>query len=153
MNVSLLLRVKLSLVAQSRLFTSTCMQWKKKVITGKPYKTEEELVSNFEVFCKIAFLHLLNVYYVSKAEKFIDHKLIKVFGGKGGDGRSSFLREKHRPFGGPDGGNGGNGGDVIFIGMNVFCINRTVLNPSHHGCLICSAALVDMYVGQLFQYS
>ena len=61
-----------------------------------------------------------------QAQKFIDHKLIRVFGGKGGDGRSSFLREKFRPYGGPDGGNGGNGGDVIFVGK-IYSVVRCLL--------------------------
>lgn len=34
--------------------------------------------------------------------------------GNGGDGVVSFLHEKYREFGGPDGGDGGNGGSVIF---------------------------------------
>ncbi len=33
--------------------------------------------------------------------------------GNGGDGAVSFRREKHVPFGGPDGGDGGNGGNVV----------------------------------------
>jgi len=43
---------------------------------------------------------------------FIDKARIFVTAGRGGDGCNSFLREKFRPFGGPDGGNGGDGGDV-----------------------------------------
>ena len=43
---------------------------------------------------------------------FIDRVVIDVKSGKGGDGRISFLREKNRPRGGPDGGNGGRGGSV-----------------------------------------
>jgi len=48
--------------------------------------------------------------------KFVDETVIRVMAGKGGDGCSSFRREKYIPFGGPDGGDGGDGGSVFFEG-------------------------------------
>lgn len=45
---------------------------------------------------------------------FIDEVKLKLIAGKGGDGCTSFLREKYVPLGGPDGGNGGRGGSIIF---------------------------------------
>lgn len=47
-------------------------------------------------------------------EIFCDKASIYVKAGDGGDGLVSFLHEKFREFGGPDGGDGGKGGNVIF---------------------------------------
>ncbi|HEY9547142.1 MAG TPA: GTPase ObgE [Solimonas sp.] len=47
--------------------------------------------------------------------KFVDEAIIRVEGGKGGNGCISFLRLKYMPFGGPDGGDGGDGGSVWAI--------------------------------------
>jgi GTP-binding protein len=45
---------------------------------------------------------------------FVDEVVIEVKGGDGGDGMSSFRREKYVATGGPSGGDGGNGGNVVF---------------------------------------
>lgn len=45
---------------------------------------------------------------------FVDEVIIKLKAGKGGDGCTSFRREKYVELGGPDGGNGGKGSDIIF---------------------------------------
>lgn len=44
---------------------------------------------------------------------FCDKATVKIKAGNGGNGLATFLHEKYREFGGPDGGDGGNGGDVI----------------------------------------
>ncbi|MBI1729229.1 GTPase ObgE [Candidatus Acetothermia bacterium] len=44
---------------------------------------------------------------------FIDEAKICLVAGRGGDGCISFLREKFRPYGGPDGGHGGRAGSII----------------------------------------
>ncbi|MBT3347963.1 MAG: Obg family GTPase CgtA [Thiotrichales bacterium] len=48
--------------------------------------------------------------------KFVDEATIRVEAGDGGNGCSSFRREKYIPNGGPDGGDGGNGGSVYIVG-------------------------------------
>lgn len=43
---------------------------------------------------------------------FVDSLTIEASAGRGGDGVERWLREQHRPLGGPAGGDGGRGGDV-----------------------------------------
>ena len=59
---------------------------------------------------------------------FVDEVKITVKAGDGGRGCVSFLREKFRPWGGPNGGNGGNGGDVI---LRVDPQRNTLLDLAH----------------------
>lgn len=44
---------------------------------------------------------------------FLDHAVIEVKAGRGGEGAVSFRREAFIPQGGPDGGDGGKGGDIV----------------------------------------
>jgi len=44
---------------------------------------------------------------------FLDHAVIHVKAGRGGEGAVSFRRESYAPHGGPDGGDGGKGGNVV----------------------------------------
>ena len=46
----------------------------------------------------------------------IDTVRLNIKAGNGGDGCISFLREKFRPKGGPNGGDGGDGGSVYLVG-------------------------------------
>ncbi|HEX6677721.1 MAG TPA: GTPase ObgE [Actinomycetes bacterium] len=46
---------------------------------------------------------------------FVDEVTVEVAAGRGGDGVTSFHREKYRPKGGPDGADGGRGGDVVLV--------------------------------------
>ena len=46
---------------------------------------------------------------------FVDYAKIIIKSGDGGNGATSFRREKYVAAGGPDGGDGGNGGDVYFV--------------------------------------
>ncbi|XP_058033731.1 mitochondrial ribosome-associated GTPase 2 isoform X3 [Ahaetulla prasina] len=55
---------------------------------------------------------------------FIDHRKVRVIGGKGGDGIACFLSEPRKEFGGPNGGDGGDGGHVIFKGKRTAGISE-----------------------------
>ncbi|KAJ8585620.1 GTP-binding protein Obg/CgtA [Rhizopogon salebrosus TDB-379] len=48
-------------------------------------------------------------------QAFLDHLIINIRGGNGGDGCVAFHREKWKPMGPPSGGSGGRGGDVYIL--------------------------------------
>ncbi|TFK31864.1 GTPase [Crucibulum laeve] len=50
-----------------------------------------------------------------RGQTFLDHVIVSIRAGKGGDGCAAFHREKFKPFGPPSGGNGGRGGDVYLL--------------------------------------
>ena len=60
--------------------------------------------------------HPVDATEYSHTMKFVDEAVIRVIAGKGGNGCLSFLREKYRPKGGPDGGDGGDGGSIYLCG-------------------------------------
>jgi GTPase len=60
---------------------------------------------------------------------FMDEARIYVKAGDGGNGLSSFRREKFVPRGGPDGGDGGRGGDVVIRGQRNL---NTLLHFQNH---------------------
>jgi GTP-binding protein len=68
-----------------------------------------------------------------KARQFVDTVRVQVRAGRGGNGRASFRREAHVPFGGPDGGDGGRGAHVILRGdRNESSLVRLWYSPHLH---------------------
>ncbi len=60
------------------------------------------------------FFFLVKIKMFGSDTMFLDEVKMKLIAGKGGDGCTSFRREKYVPMGGPDGGSGGKGGDIVF---------------------------------------
>ena len=66
------------------------------------------------------------------SNSFVDTAKINIKAGRGGDGKVSFLRERHQPKGGPDGGDGGNGGNVILkVNPNMATLMDFRSKPKH----------------------
>lgn len=70
--------------------------------------------------------------------RFADEVAIRVTAGNGGNGCLSFLRERARPKGGPDGGNGGSGGSVyLHVDDSLISLanfhNSSILRAGHGG--------------------
>ena len=64
----------------------------------------------------------------------IDTVRLNIRGGNGGNGCASFLREKYRPKGGPNGGDGGDGGSVFLVGDSSF---NTLLHIKFNSTIYC----------------
>ncbi|MDA8132224.1 MAG: Obg family GTPase CgtA, partial [Elusimicrobia bacterium] len=61
---------------------------------------------------------------------FIDTAHVFLKAGKGGNGASSFRREKFIPYGGPDGGHGGRGGSIWFVASaNITTLREIAFHP------------------------
>jgi GTP-binding protein len=63
---------------------------------------------------------------------FVDQVKIYVKAGDGGNGCRSFRREKHVPYGGPDGGDGGDGGDILLEATNRMSTLLDLQFQQHH---------------------
>ena len=66
----------------------------------------------------------------------IDTVRLNIKGGNGGNGCSSFLREKYRPHGGPNGGDGGDGGNAYLVGDSSY---NTLLHIKFNSTVYCEA--------------
>ncbi len=68
---------------------------------------------------------------------FFDQAKIYIRSGNGGDGMLSFRREKHVPYGGPNGGDGGQGGSIMFTSSghlnSLMRFNRQIHFRAEHG--------------------
>ncbi|MGI9346033.1 MAG: Obg family GTPase CgtA [Gammaproteobacteria bacterium] len=69
--------------------------------------------------------------------RFADELSLRVVAGNGGDGCLSFLRERRRPKGGPDGGDGGKGGSIYLRAderlLSLSDLKRTSIFRAEHG--------------------
>lgn len=66
----------------------------------------------------------------------IDTVRLNIKAGNGGNGCASFLREKYRPRGGPNGGDGGDGGSAYLVGDASY---NTLLHIKFNSTIYCDA--------------
>ena len=66
----------------------------------------------------------------------IDTVRLNIRAGNGGNGCASFLREKYRPKGGPNGGDGGDGGSAYLVGDASF---NTLLHIKFNSTIYCES--------------
>lgn len=66
------------------------------------------------MFLYLIFLGYVIIFIEMSDIMFVDEVILKIEAGRGGDGCTSFRREKYIPMGGPNGGNGGRGSNIIF---------------------------------------
>ena len=66
----------------------------------------------------------------------IDTVRLNIRAGNGGNGCASFLREKYRPKGGPNGGDGGDGGNAYLVGDSSY---NTLLHIKFNSTVYCEA--------------
>ena len=66
----------------------------------------------------------------------IDTVRLNIRAGSGGNGCASFLREKYRPKGGPNGGDGGDGGSAYLVGDASF---NTLLHIKFNSTIYCES--------------
>ena len=66
----------------------------------------------------------------------IDTVRLNIRAGNGGNGCASFLREKYRPRGGPNGGDGGDGGNAYLAGDSSY---NTLLHIKFNSTVYCEA--------------
>ena len=66
----------------------------------------------------------------------IDTVRLNIRAGSGGNGCSSFLREKYRPKGGPNGGDGGDGGNAYLVGDSSY---NTLLHIKFNSTVYCES--------------
>ena len=66
----------------------------------------------------------------------IDTVRLNIRAGTGGNGCASFLREKYRPKGGPNGGDGGDGGDAYLVGDPSY---NTLLHIKFNSTVYCES--------------